>query len=158
MPSATPSAGLTVKVKRTFPAPVEKVWAAWTEAGQLEHWMCRDKPDHVTKYREQNFTTGGRYLIENTTKGGVFLGSGTYEEIRPLEKIVFTWSWEREEKGGKKTKVDDLSRVMVEFHQRGGGTEVLLTHTMLPNEKSRADHEAGWTGCFDKLGEFLGTN
>jgi uncharacterized protein YndB with AHSA1/START domain len=154
MASASPGAGLTLKVKRTFQAPIENVWAAWTEPKQLEHWMCRDKPDHVTKYRELEFRKGGRYLIENRTKGGVFLGSGTYEDIQPLEKIVFTWSWEREE-GAKRTKMDQPTRVTVEFRKRGEATEVLLTHTLLPNEAQVKAHEEGWNGCFDKLGEYL---
>lgn len=154
MASAASGPGLTLKVKRTFQAPIDKVWAAWTDPAQLQHWMCRDKPDHVTKYRELDFRKGGRYLIENTTKGGVFLGSGTYEEIRPLEKIVFTWSWKQEGKasGGVMEKP---SRVMVEFRKRSDATEVLLTHTLLPNEKEVESHREGWNGCFDKLGEFL---
>lgn len=158
MASASPSAGLTLKVKRTFQAPLEKVWEAWAEPERLECWMCRDKPDHVTKYRELEFRKGGRYLIENTMKSGVFLGSGTYEEIKPLEKIVFTWSWEKEDKGGARTKLDQPTRVTVEFRKRGEATEVLLTHTLLPNQQQVTAHEEGWNGCFDKLAEFLAKN
>jgi uncharacterized protein YndB with AHSA1/START domain len=153
--SATQSPGLTLKVKRTFQAPVEKVWAAWTERGPLEQWMCRDQPEHLTKYREFDFREGGRYEIENKTAGGVFLGSGTYEEIRPLEKIVFSWEWEQHAKAGSKTKLHQPTRVTVEFHRRGTATEVLLTHTLLPNEKEVASHKSGWNGCFDKLAEYL---
>jgi uncharacterized protein YndB with AHSA1/START domain len=154
MASAASGPGLTLKVKRTFQAPIEKVWEAWAQPKQLEHWMCRDKPEHRTKYRELEFRKGGRYLIENTTPGGVYLGSGTYEDIKPLEKIVFTWSWEHEE-GTKKTKIDEPTRVTVEFRKRGDATEVLLTHELLPNEAQVKAHEEGWTGCFVKLADYL---
>lgn len=146
MASAAAGPGLTLKVKRTFQAPVEQVWAAWTEKGRLEQWMCRDKPSHETRYLELDFRQGGRYAIENKMPGGVYIGRGTYEEIKPLEKIVFTWSWND----------DEPSRVTVEFRRRGTAqTDVLLTHAQLPNEAQYKSHEEGWNGCFVKLAEYL---
>jgi uncharacterized protein YndB with AHSA1/START domain len=155
MASATPGPGLTLKVRRTFQAPVEKMWAAWTERGPLEQWMCRDKPDHRTKYRELDFREGGRYVIENTTAHGVFIGRGTYEQIKPLEKIVFTWSWQQGAESATGANFESPSRVTVEFQKRGEATELLLTHELLPNEAEVASHESGWNGCFDVLTKYL---
>lgn len=45
--------------------------------------------------------------------------------------------------------------VTVEFRDLGGRTEVVLTHEMLPSEKSRDEHHKGWNGCLDRLARFL---
>ena len=63
---ATPqsSPGLTLQVRRTFAAPREKVFAAWTQREQLEKWMCRDVASHTVIHRELDARPGGRYLME----------------------------------------------------------------------------------------------
>src|SRR6202046_4487543 len=42
----------TLQIRRTFAAPREKVFRAWTELEALDRWMCRDVPTHEVKYLE----------------------------------------------------------------------------------------------------------
>ncbi len=54
--------------------------------------MCRDVPTHEVKYLELNVRTGGRYRIEvKDPHGETYLGQGVYREVKPPEKLVFTW-------------------------------------------------------------------
>jgi hypothetical protein len=39
----------------------------------------------------------------------------------------------------------------VEFLDRGGSTEVLLTHESFVDAADRDRHAAGWTGCLNRL-------
>ena len=39
----------------------------------------------------------------------------------------------------------------VEFHERGSETEVVVTHEGFATERARAEHNAGWIGCLDRL-------
>jgi hypothetical protein len=44
--------------------------------------------------------------------------------------------------------------VTVEFNQKDGETEVIVTHERIADAQVREQHEAGWDGCFDGLVEF----
>jgi len=43
----------------------------------------------------------------------------------------------------------------VEFHERGTGTELVLTHELLPDAAARERHEAGWVSIADRLSNHL---
>jgi uncharacterized protein YndB with AHSA1/START domain len=70
--------------------------------------------------------------------------TGTYREVDPPRKVVYTWGWEGEH------AVKD-SVVTLEFHERGDATEVVLTHAGILDDQERAKHEEGWTAILDKL-------
>jgi uncharacterized protein YndB with AHSA1/START domain len=80
--------------------------------------------------------------------GEVFYLSGTFREIRPPERLVYTWVWEGNPERGE-------TLVTVEFRTRGKATEVRLTHELFPTAKVRDDHEKGWGSCLDKLAKAL---
>lgn len=39
----------------------------------------------------------------------------------------------------------------VEFFERSGGTEVVLTHVGLADAESRDNHQEGWEGTLERL-------
>ena len=39
----------------------------------------------------------------------------------------------------------------VEFLDKGGSTEVVLTHEQFTDEHMRNEHNEGWNGCLDSL-------
>lgn len=80
--------------------------------------------------------------------GEVFHVSGTYKEIRPAEKLVYTWWWDNEP-GFPET------RVTVELRAQGNSTELWLTHELLSTGKMREEHQKGWNICLDRVGAFL---
>ena len=49
------------------------------------------------------------------------------------------------------------NRVTVEFHERGGETEIVLTHERQPTPGAYAFHERGWTMSLDRLAPLLAT-
>jgi uncharacterized protein YndB with AHSA1/START domain len=55
-------------VSRAFAAPVEKVWRAWTEAGQLDKWWAPKPWRAITK--SMDFTQGGKWLYCMTGPNG----------------------------------------------------------------------------------------
>jgi len=69
--------------------------------------------------------------------GNVHNLSGTYEEVKPPEKLAFTWRWQQDE-----TATESL--VTVTFKDLGGSTEVNLTHkNLLTAESARSTTTAG---------------
>jgi uncharacterized protein YndB with AHSA1/START domain len=82
---------MTLKLNRVFQAPRERVFRAWTDAKELARWFA-PSADYTTRVPELDLRVGGTYKVEMHHKGGnVHTVLGTYREIRPPERIVFTW-------------------------------------------------------------------
>ena len=160
MATAKQTPEFTLEIRRTFAAPREKVFAAWARREQLEQWMCRDVAEHVVIHHEQDIRTGGQYLMEvrDPGKGETYWGRGVYREVKPPEKIVFTWSWTKDTPEGAQLHPDSPDTlVTVEFFSRGNSTEVVLTHSVFTSAKDRDEHNQGWNGCLDILAKVLQT-
>jgi uncharacterized protein YndB with AHSA1/START domain len=157
MATRQPGLAFDVQVRRIFPAPRDRVFAAWTQREHLAKWMCRVTPQHRAEYLEHDLRPGGRYRIQNAAPNGDhLLIFGEYREIRPPEKISFTWQCERTAAaGGNPVNETGETLVTVEFLERGNETEVVLTHTGFFNAELRDRHQRGWNGCFDTLASVL---
>ncbi len=137
-----------LRLARTFAAPREAVFRAFTEAEAMSEWFgpkgctCRNV---VSDARP-----GGRYSLEmHTGEGNVYHLSGAFREVTPPERLVYTWVWGEGDFAGVETLVT------LAFHDRGGQTELDLTHELLPGERARELHEQGWSSSFDCLAEVL---
>ena len=140
----------TLRITRTFAAPQQKIFDAWTQAEKLIHWLCRVSAQHKTKIVELDLRVGGRYRLEGTTpEGENYVLSGLYREIKPPERLVFTWHWETDPSFGE-------SLVTVELFARGASTEMVLTHERFADQTRRDRHAVGWEGCFHQLVGVLG--
>lgn len=147
--TAAPQDGLVLRLTRRFAAPREAVFRAWTDPEELAKWFGPDTAE--ARNIRIDLRPGGAYSLElHEADGTVFPLSGVYREVRPPERLVFTWTWG----AGGMAGVETL--VTVEFRTAGAGTEVALTHAGLPSADFRDKHEQGWTGtlgCLDRLVE-----
>ena len=148
MASQKPSPETTLHLRRTFHAPREKVFRAWTDPEELKHWWGPE--GYATPTAEVDLRVGGRYRLgmRKLPDGEIFYLAGTYREVRHPEKLVYTWRWEAEPEMGE-------TLVTVEFHDVGKATEVVLTHEFFPNQEVRDDHNKGWNSCLDCLAKTL---
>ena len=136
---ASPSSLL---ISRTYPASVERVFKAWTDANQLGQWFA--PTDDYTSRASVDLQVGHEYRIAITHKGGnVHTILGTYRLIDPPRKLVYTWRWE----GGP--MADTL--VTVDFAPEGETTKVTITHEQFTNTEDRDKHNEGWNGCLIRL-------
>jgi uncharacterized protein YndB with AHSA1/START domain len=136
---ASPSSLL---ISRTYPASVERVFKAWTDANQLGQWFA-PTDDYTTK-ASVDLKVGHEYRIAITHKGGnLHTILGTYRLIDPPRKLVYTWRWE----GGP--MADTL--VTVDFAPDGDATKVTITHEQFTNTEDRDKHNEGWNGCLNRL-------
>jgi uncharacterized protein YndB with AHSA1/START domain len=154
---ASPRPEAALEVRRTYAAPREKVFAAWTEPRHLERWMCNPDKKNVSRFLQFDLREGGDYLLEvRTPDGSRYLNRGTYELIQPPEKLMFSWEWEKFDPAGKPISQLRNTRVTVEFFAQGPSTEVVLTHELLPDVGTYESHLRGWIGCLEVLAEYLG--
>jgi len=81
-----------------------------------------------------------------------YWGQGVYREVKPPERIVFSWSWTKDVPDGPQLHPGSPeTEVTVEFFARGNSTEVVVTHAVFGSAKDRDDHRQGWNGCLDLL-------
>jgi uncharacterized protein YndB with AHSA1/START domain len=129
-------------ISRTYPATVERVFKAWTDANQLGQWFAPS--DDYTTQASVDLRVGHEYRIAIAHKGGnIHTVLGTYRVIEPPRKLVYTWRWE----GGP--SADTL--VTVDFPPEGDSTRVTITHDQFADAETRGKHNDGWNGCLDRL-------
>ncbi len=139
---------IAFRITRTFPHPRERVFRAWTEPEALKQWFA-PTDDYTTTVPVFELRPGGGYRVEMRHKGGnVHTVAGAFREVKAPERLVYTWKWV-----DQPDAVETL--VTVQFRERGGSTEVALTHELFPSEAARDEHDKGWTGCLDRLARSL---
>lgn len=132
---------LTLTVERTIKAPQADVFNAWLNPEMLRRFMMPVPGMSVPK-ATSDAKTGGRFEILMVSGETEIPHSGTYREIDPHDRIVFTWE--------SPFSVDE-STVTLTFSPKDGGTHVTLTHTRFQNEETRDNHKGGWTGILGAL-------
>jgi len=150
MTNQAPATGHSLQIRRTFKAPRERVYRAFTDPAEFQRWF-RAGDDYKNTGTEIDLKVGGSYRSTMQSPDAEIGNTavGTYREIKAPEKIVFTLDWEADSKMG----VDSV--VTVEFFDKGEGTEIVLTHELLPDEERKNAHEGGWNKCLDQLDKAL---
>jgi uncharacterized protein YndB with AHSA1/START domain len=87
---------------------------------------------------------GGQYRLEISDKR---VASGSYVEVSPHERVVFTWGWEK----GVSPVAPGTSTVTVTLTPDGNHTVVRLVHSDLPTEGAAEGHAKGWDHYLARL-------
>jgi uncharacterized protein YndB with AHSA1/START domain len=142
--SAGRDSGETLVVRRFIPAPRERVFADWLDSASLAQWM---RPDKMTDAEvEVDPRVGGRFRIVMIERHERHEHTGEYLAIEPPSLLSFTWI---------SNATDHKPTVVtIEFHERGTGTELVLTHRRLA-PKAIEGHRKGWTDVVRLLDEAL---
>lgn len=160
------AAGPVTKLQftRVIRASRRRVFDAWTRPELVRQWLTPG--NIVIPAASMDSRVGGEYRLETRGSGEVCLStagdpeageakwsepdmsrtgmvSGTYLEVVPHERLVFTWkgSWDAAEE----------SLVTVVLRDVEGGTELTLTHERFRTEESARRHEMGWGSALGKL-------
>jgi len=150
---------IKLQLTRVFDAPRELVFKAWAEANQFQQWFGAAACDGATLQSVKvDACVGGKYRIQVRRPDGEFFTTvGVYREVKPPERLVFTWAFEKDGSGEEFSEVEPPEMlVTLEFKARGKQTELTLTHEKFASVESRDRHEQGWTRCLNELGKFVG--
>jgi uncharacterized protein YndB with AHSA1/START domain len=150
------SADRELVLTRLIDAPPHKVYRVWTEPELLKRWFA-PKP-FTTPVAELDVRTGGANLIVMRGPDGRDLPNrGTYLEVVPNERLVFTdayvKAWEPSDK--------PFMTVILTFENEAGKTR----YTARVRHWTAADREAhekmgfhqGWGQCTDQLAALVAT-
>jgi uncharacterized protein YndB with AHSA1/START domain len=138
MNTVAPSLTLVKRIK----APPPRVWAAWTQPELMMRWFG---PHHTrAEEAEAELREGGRFRValrEDT--GERHEATGSYLEIEPERRLVFSWNWV--------STPERVSRVTVVLRPLPEGTEVTLTHDRFADADTAKRHTRGWTESLERL-------
>jgi uncharacterized protein YndB with AHSA1/START domain len=125
----------TLTLKKTFDAPIELVWEAWTDPKHIAGWW--GPKGMAVRIVQHNFKVGGNWkYVMAMPDGSEFIGEGVYSEIVKLEKIV-TSAIERK---GKKTNFT---------------FSVIHPTEEYCKQQEKMGFYNGWGSTFDRLQSYL---
>lgn len=137
-----------LQLRRCFDASRERVFSAWTEPKQLEQWWA--PPGFRMGIADIDVRAGGCFRIGMIAPDGTrVFAVGMLEDVARPGLLVFLWEWEGWDPAGPEAM--GITRVTVEFHERGAKTEVVLTQSGFPSEEVARLHEQGWRECLERI-------
>ena len=143
----TEDSAQVVRIERTFDAPAEDVFDAWTSEEVIRRWF---KPGQGwgTPSADVDLRVGGTIrVVMRDPDGGEVGASGEYTLIERPNKLAFTWTFD-----------DDPSNeqmIELEFTEQDGATTVLFVNSNISSEKRRDSQYDGWAACLDNMQRVL---
>ena len=146
-----------VQIERTFDAPIDLIWAMWTEAEHFANWYG-PMGARIPK-AEMDVTVGGRRHIamEMDTPNGAMqmFFVGEYREIDPKTRLVYSEALAdadgnpmTPEQMGMPPGAPMETSVVVELEDLGERTRMVMTHHGVPADSPGAQ---GWAMAIDKM-------
>jgi uncharacterized protein YndB with AHSA1/START domain len=132
--------GEQLTIRRSFDAPRQRVWRAFTDPDELERWFV---PEGMTaEVRANELESGGEMVVRWTDGETTIDNDGYYAEVVENERLV----------SGEEIEGGEL-RLTYEFRDMEDGTEVVITQEFPGPVPDGA--KAGWMGMLDQLKELL---
>lgn len=135
---------------RVFDAPRHVVFEMWTKGEHLAMWCA--PAGFTIPESEGDIRPGGKWSsCMRSPQGDEYRLGGVYRDIVEDEFVSFTHAWEEETGSGPETLVT------VRFADFEGKTMLTFEQGVFSSRESRDSHHGGWSQCFDRLDEYLGT-
>ena len=137
-----------LRIQRTFDAPAERVFRAWTSEEVLRRWL-HGMRGWETPTAEVDVRVGGsiRIVMRDPSDGSVAGATGEYRVVEPPSRLVFTWVWD--------DQPERPQLIELEFAERDGVTRVLMTNSSITSDERRESQQRGWNVCLDNLERVL---
>jgi uncharacterized protein YndB with AHSA1/START domain len=147
-------------ITRTFNAPRELVWRAWTDPEMAKQWSG-PKPFpafhlELGKKPGDHWRIGLRGCRPGTDIPVEIWQSGVLQEIVPPELLVYTFAWEKRSSVGLPEDGDPHETVItVRFEEAAGKTTMHFHQTFFATAAERDGHNGGWSSSFERLEELV---
>lgn len=150
-----------VVVKRTFDAPPDRVWRAWTDPADVRQWW--GPIGFTCPVAEMDVRVGGRSLVAMRAPqefgGQDMYSTWTYTTLVPNERIEYTFNFS-DEQGNRRTPAEagvssdvpaDGHHVVTLEDLGDGRTDMTVTEHAYASVDSRDMSRMGLEQCVDKM-------
>ena len=116
-------------------APRASVFAFLTDPNKIVQWMGTEATTEMHP--------GGLYLLKGV---GSATARGAFREVVPVHRLAYSFGWETNDE-----VPPGSSLIEIDLIEQDGGTLLRMTHSGLPNETVRANHDKGWVHYLGRL-------
>jgi uncharacterized protein YndB with AHSA1/START domain len=135
-------------ISRLFDAPRALVFRVWTAPEHLARWWA-PQGFQLLETRMDVRPGGDWYRRMQSPEGSVHVKRGTYREVVPPERLVFSYADEEAGVLGPNTMVT------VTFADEGAGTRLVLRQQVFTTVALRDGHGFGWTSALERFAEYV---
>jgi uncharacterized protein YndB with AHSA1/START domain len=149
--TTTTDSARDIRITRIYDAPVGMVWDAWTDLEQVAKWWGPRGFSITTHSKE--LKPGGTWVYTMHGPDGKDWPNFTrYHEVVPQQRLVY-------DHGATSEDAKPLFRVVAEFRDLGGRTELTMCMTLESAEKAKETKafikQVGGNSTWDRLAEYL---
>jgi uncharacterized protein YndB with AHSA1/START domain len=140
-----------LQITRTFAAPRELVFQAWTTAEIAKSWWgCNEFP---ASHMEMDVRPGGRWrsCLRSDDGKEIWLG-GEFLEVLPPERLVFTFIREPAPELGLEPVDTRVTLVFTEIERQ---TILHFTQEFFDTSELKDSHYQGWSTGFQRLDQLF---
>ncbi len=146
-----------VRIEREFDAPIETIWAMWTNGARFASWYG---PNGMSvPVAEIDLSIGGTRRIcmsmENPERPMKMWFTGVFKEISAPARLVYTEAMCTEDgtlisptSMGMPEGTPEITEVIVDLEDLGGRTRMVMVHRGVP---AGTAGEGGWQQAIEKL-------
>ncbi len=136
-------------ITRVFSGPRPLVYEMWTTGEHMSRWCCPREFTVVSAGGE--LRAGGAWHMDMRSPDGQdFRLRGSYREIVPNERLVFTHAWlDAAGRPGHETVVTVI------FADESGRTRLTFHQAAFDSLAARDGHAGGWSESLDGLAAYL---
>ncbi|MEO7156026.1 MAG: SRPBCC family protein [Vicinamibacterales bacterium] len=116
-------------------APRASVFAFLTDPEKIVQWMGTEATTEMHP--------GGLYLLKGV---GSATARGAFREVVPVHRLAYSFGWDTDAEVPAGS-----SLIEIDLIEQDGGTLLRMTHSGLPTEATRANHNKGWAHYLDRL-------
>jgi uncharacterized protein YndB with AHSA1/START domain len=153
-----PAATHELRITRSFNAPRELVWQAWTTPELALQWSGpRQFPAfHVERGEKpgDHWRIGLRGKRPGTDIEAEMWQGGVLKEIDPPKKLVYTFSWDDRTKVGLPAEGNE-TLITVRLEEHDGKTTMHFLQEFFATAAERDGHNGGWSSAFERLVELV---
>jgi uncharacterized protein YndB with AHSA1/START domain len=142
----------TFHLKRTYDAPVARVWRALTNEAAKHKWFGGASGEWEFLERRMEVRVGGKEYVKGRWEGGmVSTFDATYHDVIPNERLVYTYEMHLNEK-----KIS-VSLATIQLKAEDGKATIMVTEqgAFLDGYDDAGSREQGTGHLLDALGAFL---
>jgi uncharacterized protein YndB with AHSA1/START domain len=138
------TAKTVITVKTVINAPVEKVWACWTEPRHITKW-CQASDDWHAPHAENDLRQGGKFSTTMAARDGSvsFDFNGVYTHVEQYKVIEYI--------------LEDERKVTIHFSGKEKETEVIESFEA-EGTHSLEMQQAGWQSILNNFKKYTEAN
>src|SRR4028118_1748112 len=143
--------GIALQTSKDFMVPVQRLYEAWTTENDLKQWW---RPmDNTLTSMTNELKEGGKvqYAFETAEHNPAFEISGDYKEVRPNERLVYTWNWLIPNEAVEDSKF----LLTIKFIPVGDKSKLEVTQENFASEEAVKPHLDGWEKALNGLQQYL---